>query len=495
MMAKNKKIELCENYSVDVKLVQALLKKVGLWSFAADGNFTMKLSMAITIFQNKSNLAETGNILKDSKTIKLLMNTAGGDYARLTSSLGLNCVYVRDNSITEMVVKSNMLWSEGETKKLFAFFDRFKEKYNIPLTVDHNSQEIDENDRASYALETPSVKWLNTAGKITNIWPKELTLSLEKYMGEAGLKFESGRVVSSKPIAHTDATNKKNLKQFKGTNIWFEVVNTDHYAKFGAYKLPEKLKKILINEIDYIYKQYGIPITLDVEDITYHEKGQHIGHFSISPQMKGVLWLDKKSGTLVATAPRLIRGKLGSNFKNNQWRLIKGDTLKLMSNKTFHDQGYTLFLVARRYMSYDSGGIFSAPGHLFVGFINSKGEKKAHGFYPHPNNTLSDRLKYEDKKLKGLVENDIKMFKRALAADSEYRFMKYTVTKQQYDTALSKIMSYDLTYDYGLFERSCVHAAIETLTSAGVLNILTISDGITPYSIYKNMPANRGYKP
>lgn len=186
-MSETQKFEPCENYAVDVKLVQALLKKIGYWQDEVDGAFTIKFAMAITYFQSKFDLAETGNILPDGKDIELLSDKTGGDYMRLTSNVALDAVYVEpiDKPHVKFAAK-DIKWPKDSADKILTFCKAFTGKHKIALSLDLISEHISDNGEVEYDLITPDILWLNSRGEMHSAWPQELTDALSRSLDEAG---------------------------------------------------------------------------------------------------------------------------------------------------------------------------------------------------------------------------------------------------------------------------------------------------------------------
>ncbi|MDP5211120.1 hypothetical protein [Microbulbifer sp. 2205BS26-8] len=104
----------------------------------------------------------------------------------------------------------------------------------------------------------------------------------------------------------------------------------------------------------------------------------------------------------------------------------------------------------------------------------------ARGFYPAEKS--ADVLTSD---VPGVVKNDIALYEAAIAGESGIAMQSLSVTQTQHDAALRFMNGFANSNQYNLYRCSCVTAALQSLSAAGVSSFNTDVFGATPHAIYK----------
>ena len=177
-------------------------------------------------------------------------------------------------------------------------------------------------------------------------------------------------------------------------------------------------------------------------------------------------------GSLPTDAPVLVNGVW--QFSDTTITQTRNHSPQLSWNG-----GYQLHLVALR--MFTSGHV---SGHVFIGGTRPDGSTEAAGFYPA--SRAAEAVIEHSRLLEGVVKDDSLLLEAALAGDSNFQVMTYSVSHEQYASAFSYMRDYASTRDYGLFTSSCVHAAFASLGHARVITNMTSGlFGLSPNGVYR----------
>jgi hypothetical protein len=184
--------------------------------------------------------------------------------------------------------------------------------------------------------------------------------------------------------------------------------------------------------------------------------------------LSGVLSALVLAGGLAASAEQAIGQRAGTGETYDRADGVSGDANAAGSgdSHTDHEQEYELY-VGAKFTDTDARAGKVGIGHSYVGLREPGGQIQTYGFYPIAGARFEGLEALRS--VKGEVRPDVDLFylERALAGESGYSVVRYSIGRAQYLSALDAVQRYQ-TQSYNAVFCNCTHFAVDVANAAGV---------------------------